>query len=130
MTASGMSPQQCTGLTARLETAWNDALNTSVSYFRALLSSSGSSAWKLVSGPVQSPAPTVRASSKTAQALGRVSASDVVVHRRNGNGGEVFRAVAEVDCGSDVNADTFRGSLATPETRAVCKSSYRESVPR
>ena len=106
----------------RLETAWNEALNNSVVYFRALLSSSGSSAWKLVSAPSPSPASTVRGSSaKAAQTLGRVSPSDVAVHRRNGKGGEVFRAVVEVDCGSDINADTFRGSLATPETRAVCE---------
>lgn len=54
--------------------------------------------------------------------LGRISPSDVTVHRRNGKGGEVFRAVVDVDCGTDVNVDTFRGCLATPETRPVCRS--------
>lgn len=134
MMASGMSPHtippvSCPTPSAdivqrRLETAWNDALNNSIAYFRALLSSSGSSAWKLVSGPTSSPASTVRAASLKGAptGLGRVVAGDVVVHRRHGKGGEVFRAVVEVDCGSDINADTFRGGLTTPETRAVCES--------
>lgn len=56
-----------------------------------------------------------------AASVGSITSKDVVVHRRNGKGGEVFRAVVEVDCGSDVNVDTFRGCLATPETRAVCE---------
>ncbi|KAI9632439.1 uncharacterized protein MKK02DRAFT_30252 [Dioszegia hungarica] len=39
------------------------------------------------------------------------------VSRRKGKMGEVYRAVAEVECGTDVSVDTFRGCLATPETR-------------
>lgn len=109
----------------RLETAWIEALNNSVSYFRALLSSSGSSAWKRVSSNPATPGSPVRETSGSAKgkatSLGSITTKDVVVHRRNGKGGEVFRAVVEVDCGSDVNVDTFRGCLATPETRAVCE---------
>ncbi|WOO79509.1 uncharacterized protein LOC62_02G003032 [Vanrija pseudolonga] len=102
----------------RLESAWNEALNSSVAYFRALLSSSGSSAWKPVSVPPQGSAGPVRDPTKARPtALGRITASDVVVHRRNGKSGEVFRAVVDVDCGTDVNIDTFRVCLATPETR-------------
>lgn len=110
---------------SRLETAWIEALNNSVSYFRALLSSSGSSAWKRVSSNSAPPGSPVREASGSAKgkatSLGSITTKDVVVHRRNGKGGEVFRAVVEVDCGSDVNVDTFRGCLATPETRAVCE---------
>lgn len=113
----GMSPDHGPSANIRLETAWNEALTNAVSYCRALLSSSGSSSWKLVSG---STGPTSRDSSTAT--LGRVTNSDVTVHRRNGKGGEVFRAVVEVDCGTDVNVDTFRSCLATPETRPVCKS--------
>lgn len=129
---------------SRLETAWNDALNAAVAYFRALHSSSGSSSWRLVSVPQSTPATpaaSVREPSKVNGAgagssgagskpssLGRISPSDVVVHRRNGKGGEVFRATVEVDCGTDVNADTFRGCLATPETRPVCAFPVVEPV--
>lgn len=45
------------------------------------------------------------------------------MHRRTGKTGEVFRAVVEVDCGPDVNVETFRGCLVTPETRPKCESS-------
>jgi hypothetical protein len=54
--------------------------------------------------------------------LRRISASDVAVHRRSGKGGEVYRAVVEVECGPDVGIDTFRGCLVTPETRPLCTS--------
>lgn len=94
-----------------------------MSYIRALLSSSGSAAWKLVSAAPSTPPSPVRPSLNNGarlSSLGKITANDVVVHRRNGKGGEVFRAVVEVDCGSDINVDTFRGSLATPETRPVC----------
>ncbi|BEI82433.1 hypothetical protein CcaverHIS002_0303010 [Cutaneotrichosporon cavernicola] len=114
---------------SRLETAWHDALNSSVAYFRALLSSSSSSAWKLVSGPPRPP-PTsgsVRDGKGRSASLGRITPSDVTIHRRNGKGGEVFRAVVDVDCGTDVNVDTFRGCLATPETRPVWDSMVDEA---
>lgn len=117
-------------LTCRLETAWHDALNASVAYFRALLSSSSSSAWKLVSGPSRSPPAlgSVRDVKGRSASLGRITPSDVTVHRRNGKGGEVFRAVVDVDCGTDVNVDTFRGCLATPETRPVCESAIQHTA--
>lgn len=56
--------------------------------------------------------------------LGSIRASDVVVHRRAGKSGEVFRAVVEVDCGPDVTVETFRGCLVTPEARPRCEFVY------
>lgn len=108
----------------RLEAAWNDTLSSSLSYFRALLSSSGSSAWKPVQVLPLTASTTARdqgQSKSQGSSLGRCTASDVVVHRRSGKSGEVYRAVVEVDCGSDVGVDTFRGCLATPETRPICE---------
>lgn len=57
--------------------------------------------------------------------LGQIQATDVLVYRRSGKGGEVYRATVEVDCGHDVSVDTFRGCLATPETRPMCESSLQ-----
>lgn len=110
-------------LTLRLEAAWTEALTSSLTYFRALLSSSTSSSWKPVSVLPLTASTTARdegLSQSLGSSLGKISASDVTVHRRAAKGGEVFRAVVEVDCGPDVNVDTFRGCLVTPETRSSC----------
>lgn len=107
----------------RLEAAWHDALASSLSYFRALLQSSNSSAWKpvqvlpLTSSTTAHDAPSPSTSQRK---LGSISAGDVKVCRRSGKNGEVFRAVAEVDCGPDVGIEDFRGCLVTPETRPMC----------
>ena len=109
----------------RLEAAWHEALASSLSYFRALLQSSNSSAWKpvqvlpLTSSTTAHDAPSPSSSQGK---LGRIAADDVKVCRRSGKNGEVFRAVAEVDCGPDVGIEDFRGCLVTPETRPSCKS--------
>jgi hypothetical protein len=111
---------------ARLEAAWTDALTSSLSYFRALLSSSPSSSWKPVSVLPLTESSTARDGGKShagsSSALGRITANEVVIHRRPGKNGEVYRAVVEVDCGADVSVDTFRGCLVTPETRSNCES--------
>ena len=60
--------------------------------------------------------------------LGTISASNVVVHRRTGKTGEVFRAVVEVDCGPEVNVETFRGCLLTPESRPIWDRMVEESI--
>ena len=105
----------------RLEAAWQDALNSSLSYFRALLSSSTSSAWKPVAVLPLTESTTAHDTGKShassSSSLGRITPNKVAVHRRNGKGGEVYRAVVDVDCGTDVSTDTFRGCLVTPETR-------------
>ncbi|KAL7418550.1 hypothetical protein Q5752_007008 [Cryptotrichosporon argae] len=89
----------------KLEAAWNDSLAAAQTYFRALLSSSGSASWKLVSVLPLTASTTARdsgeSSIKSTSSLGRISAGDVVVHRREGKTGEVYRAVVEVDCGQD-----------------------------
>jgi hypothetical protein len=64
---------------------------------------------------------TPEASTSKSRKIGSISANDVRVHRRTGKHGEVFRAVAEVDCGPDVGIEDFRGCLVTPETRPMCK---------
>jgi hypothetical protein len=123
MTVPSESPQW-RALTRRLEASWHDALAGSLSYFRALLSSSSSSAWKPVQVLPLTASTTARDSGQSeahGSTLGKCTASDVVVHRRSGKGGEVYRAVVEVDCGSDVSVDAFRGCLATPETRPTCE---------
>lgn len=61
-------------------------------------------------------------SSSAECSVGKISAKDILVHRRPGKGGEVYRAMVEVDCGTDVSVDTFRGCLVTPETRPSCGS--------
>ena len=60
--------------------------------------------------------------------LGVLKASDVAVHRRSGKTGEVYRAVAEVDCGPEVDVETFRGCLLTPEARPLWDRMVEESV--
>ena len=60
--------------------------------------------------------------------LGSISATDVKVFRRSGRGGEVFRAVAEVDCGPDVGIEDFRGCLVTPETRPMCECYHHDQA--
>ncbi|WWC87689.1 uncharacterized protein L201_002581 [Kwoniella dendrophila CBS 6074] len=116
---------------SKLEAAWHESLSTSLTYFRALLSSSASSAWKPVSVLPLTASTTARDSGKsTARGsnLGKIDASQVIVHRRNGKAGEVYRAVVEVDCGSDVSIDTFRGCLVTPETRPMWDRMVEEAV--
>lgn len=112
-----------------MEAAWHDTLNASLTYFKALLASSSS--WK----PVQVlplTASTTAHDSGTSEAkachLGALKASDVAVHRRSGKTGEVYRAVAEVECGPDVNVETFRGCLSTPESRPIWDRMVEESV--
>ncbi|WWC68792.1 uncharacterized protein I206_102727 [Kwoniella pini CBS 10737] len=116
---------------SKLEAAWHEALATSLTYFRALLSSSSSSAWKPVSVLPLTASTTAKDTGKSTakgSSLGKIDASQVVVHRRNGKSGEVYRAVVEVDCGSDVSIDTFRGCLVTPETRPVWDRMVEEAV--
>ncbi len=108
----------------RLDAAWHEALSSALSYFRALLSSANSSSWKPVSVLPLTASTTARDSGDSRgrdSALGQVHANDVAVHRRSGKNGEVYRATVEVECGSDVSVDTFRGCLATPETRPLCE---------
>lgn len=113
------------GADYRLGAAWAEALNSSLSYCKALLASSSSSSWRPVQVLPLTASTVARdsggTSSKTSS-LGALSAGDVQVSRRKGKMGEVYRAVAEVECGTDVSVDTFRGCLATPETRPQCKS--------
>ncbi|WWC60113.1 uncharacterized protein I303_102677 [Kwoniella dejecticola CBS 10117] len=116
---------------SKLEAAWHESLSASLTYFRALLSSSSSSAWKPVSVLPLTASTTANDSGKSAahgSTLGRIDASQVTVHRRNGKAGEVYRAVVEVDCGSDVSIDTFRGCLVTPETRPMWDRMVEEAV--
>lgn len=105
-------------LTARLEAAYHHALQSSLSFFKALHSSTTSTAWK----PVSLPQPTQKRNKQTT-GLAKVDLADVAVHRRSGKHGDVYRATVDVDCGSDISVDTFRGCLATPETRPLCESS-------
>ncbi|OCF45073.1 hypothetical protein I317_01125 [Kwoniella heveanensis CBS 569] len=116
---------------SKLEAAWHEALTTSLTYFRALLSSSSSAAWKPISVGPLTPSTVARDTGKSiakGSSLGRINASQVHVHRRSGKGGEVYRAVVEVDCGSDVSVDTFRGCLVTPETRPLWDRMVEEAV--
>nr|XP_019050191.1 hypothetical protein I302_00616 [Kwoniella bestiolae CBS 10118]OCF29121.1 hypothetical protein I302_00616 [Kwoniella bestiolae CBS 10118] len=116
---------------SKLEAAWHESLSTSLTYFRALLSSSSSSAWKPVSVLPLTASTTAKDTGKSTargSSLGKIDASQVVVHRRNGKSGEVYRAVVEVDCGSDVSIDTFRGCLVTPETRPMWDRMVEEAV--
>ena len=112
----------------RLEAAWHDALSSALSYCRALLSSSTSSAWKPVSVLPLTESSTAHDSGGShakGSSLGPIHANEVIVHRRSGKAGEIYRATVEVDCGSDVSVDTFRGCLATPEARLTCTSIRR-----
>ncbi|WVQ79038.1 hypothetical protein IAT38_001130 [Cryptococcus sp. DSM 104549] len=116
---------------SKLEAAWYESLSTSLTYFRALLSSHSSSAWKPVSVlplTASSTAHDTGKSSARGSSLGKIEASDVVVHRRSGKAGEVYRAVVEVECGSDVSVDTFRGCLVTPETRPMWDRMVEEAT--
>ncbi|WWD08843.1 hypothetical protein V865_006957 [Kwoniella europaea PYCC6329] len=116
---------------SKLEAAWHESLSTSLTYFRALLSSSSSSAWKPVSVlPLTASTTAKDAGKSTARgsSLGKIDASQVIIHRRNGKSGEVYRAVVEVDCGSDVSIDTFRGCIVTPETRPMWDRMVEEAV--
>ncbi|WVF66861.1 hypothetical protein IAT40_001604 [Kwoniella sp. CBS 6097] len=116
---------------SKLEAAWHEALATSLTYFRALLSSSNSAAWKPISVGPLTPSTVARDTGKSiakGSSLGKIDASQVHVHRRSGKGGEVYRAVVEVDCGSDVSVDTFRGCLVTPETRPMWDRMVEEAV--
>ncbi|KAK8861436.1 hypothetical protein IAR55_002255 [Kwoniella newhampshirensis] len=116
---------------SKLGAAWTEALTSSLTYFRALLSSSSSTAWKPVSVLPLTASATARDSGKSVakgSSIGKIDASQVRVHRRSGKGGEVFRAVVEVDCGSDVSVDTFRGCLVTPETRPRWDRMVEEAV--
>ncbi|WVR03981.1 hypothetical protein IAU60_000980 [Kwoniella sp. DSM 27419] len=116
---------------SKLEAAWLESLSTSLTYFRALLSSSSSQAWKPVSVLPLTASTTARDTGKSVArgtSLGKITADQVHVHRRSGKGGEVYRAVVEVDCGSDVSVDTFRGCLSTPETRPMWDRMVEEAV--
>ncbi|ORX36309.1 hypothetical protein BD324DRAFT_628256 [Kockovaella imperatae] len=107
---------------SKLQLAWAETLKTAVGYFRALHASSTSSSWKPVQVPLITGAnglPESGQSSRSSSTLSRISAENVVVHRRSGKLGEVYRAVVEMDCGPDINVDSFRGSLVTPQTRPV-----------
>ena len=117
-------------LTHRLEAAWTDALSGSLAYFRALLSSSTSSSWKPVQVLPLTASSTARDSGLSraeGATIGKITAEEVVVHRRSGKGGDVYRAMVEVDCGPDVSVDTFRGCLVTPETRPRCEFGWTQS---
>lgn len=125
MTVAGGSSRARAVLTIRLEASWNEALSSSLAYFRALLASSSSSSWKSVKVLPLTSSSIARddgQSSSKGSSIGRISAGDVKVSRRTGKTGEVFRAVVDLECGGDVSVDTFRGCLATPETRPTCKS--------
>ncbi|KAK4687442.1 hypothetical protein P7C73_g2672, partial [Tremellales sp. Uapishka_1] len=114
---------------SKLEAAWQETLNSSLAYFRALFSSSSSTAWRPVSVLPLTASSTARDSGRSTLhdgSLGKITANDVVVHRRTAKGGEVFRAVVDVDCGSDVSVDTFRGCLVTPETRPMYLAGRRD----
>jgi hypothetical protein len=111
-------------MNGRLEAAWHNALSESLTYFRALLASSDSTAWKPLAILPLTASTTASDSGKSRSkdgSLGRISASDVQVHRRSGKGGEVFRAVVECDAGEDVDPESFLGTLTTPEIRPHCE---------
>lgn len=142
-------------LANRQQEAYISALQTSATYFRALLSSSSSKAWKPItipsangSGSTAGP-PQVGPSAQAAAALvaaasrkGKEPATssgldpnNVVVHRRSGKTGDVYRATLEVpvrgELGpdgksvkneSEYSSEGFRAVLATAEVRALCES--------
>ncbi|WVO18047.1 hypothetical protein L204_105745 [Cryptococcus depauperatus] len=107
---------------------WRDALDSSLNYLKALLISSSSSSWKPVSVASASSNGSSSKLPKFSNGLGTVLASDVLVHRRSDKYGDVYRAVAEVDCGSDISIDAFRGCLVTPETRRMWDCMVEEAV--
>ena len=106
---------------SRLQAAWSETLKIAVGYFRALLASSNSSAWRPVQVLPLTASTTAQDSgtSRSTSSLGQITAEQVVIHRRSGRAGEVYRAVVEVECGPDISVDSFRGCLVTPQTRPL-----------
>lgn len=147
----GADPLPLPVLPSRQQEAYVSALQTSASYFRALLSSSSSKAWKPIAIPSSSTSGTAPASlGPSAQATAAAAASrkgkepasssgldpaNVVVHRRSGKTGEVYRATLELpiknsEAGpdgkkpkaeSEYTTEGFRAVLATAEIRALCE---------
>ncbi|TYJ58802.1 hypothetical protein B9479_000638 [Cryptococcus floricola] len=111
---------------SKLQAAYHDALQTSYGYFKALHNSADSASWKPVSLPES--VTGVGRPSSSAKGLGKAQAENVAVHRRTSKYGDVYRATVEVDCGSDISVDTFRGCLVTPETRAMWDRMVEEAT--
>jgi hypothetical protein len=142
-------------LTIRQQEAYISALQTSATYFRALLSTASSKAWKPItipsasgsgstagpssSGPsAQAAAASVAAASRKGKEPATSSGLDpanVVVHRRSGKTGDVYRATLDVPVRGELGPDGkrvkgegeytsegFRAVLATAEVRALCES--------
>lgn len=139
-------------LHGRQQAAYLSALQTSADYFRALLSSSSSKAWKPLAVPASNtnigqtppssssfanPAPPTLGSRKgkePASSSSSLDASNVIVHRRSGKTGEVYRATLELPLGQDgrgldgrrtgreeFSTEGFRAVLATSEIRTLCE---------
>jgi hypothetical protein len=99
--------------TFRLRASWAASLNEAEASFRSLSSSGGT--WQRVPAPkressINSPTSPTPSGSR--------DASDVLMHRRPGKRGDVYRIVLEVDPDTTLsNLDAWRAVLTTPELR-------------